>query len=213
MDIFKFNSRIIINGASFSGKTRLCKDLLKKYIDKIDKIIIADSPNNHEIRDETILNKKVEVFDYIPSISEIGMNYTGHIVVVLDDNYTRSFNNEAVLSYFVHGRHKNISVFLLCQNLFFSRGKYARDISLNATHFILLKLRDLNQIQILANQIFGKGESSKILDVYKLIQKRYEWSHLLIDVSSTSTEDIQLRSNIAASNENNDFERCYKVSS
>ena len=52
VDIFKYNSRIIINGASFSGKTRLCINLLKKYIEKIDKIIVADSPNSHEILEE-----------------------------------------------------------------------------------------------------------------------------------------------------------------
>ena len=119
VDIFKYNSRIIINGASFSGKTRLCINLLKKYIEKIDKIIVADSPNSHEILEEKILNSKLETLDYIPSISEISANHNGHIVIVLDDNYTKSFNSESVLSYFTHGRHKNISVILICQTFFF----------------------------------------------------------------------------------------------
>ena len=100
---------------------------------------------------------------------------------------------------------------LICQNFFFSKSRYARDISLNSTHFVLLKLRDLSQIQNIARQIFGKGQSNRILDIYKFIQKKYKWGHLLIDVSQTSATDIELRSNITNDNGNNDFEICYKI--
>ena len=211
LDIFKFNSRIIVNGFSFSGKTRLCINLLKKYFYKIDKIIVADCPNHHEISNEKSIKSKVEILDHIPSISEIKANYVGHIVIILDDNYTKSFNSENVLSYFTAGRHNNISCILICQNMFFSQGKYSRDITLNASHIILLKMRDLTQIQILARQIFGKNYSNRILEIYKFIQKNYKWGHLLIDVSQSSTPDIELRSNIAIINEEDNFETCYKI--
>ena len=211
LNIFKHNCRLILNGYSYSGKTKLCIDILKKYIDKIDKIILADSPNHHEISNEKSLKSKIDILNYIPSIEEIKTNYVGHIVIVLDDNYTKSFNSENVLSYFTIGRHSNISCFLICQNIFFSRSKFSRDIVLNATHIIILKLRDITQVQILARQIFGKKESSKVLDVYQHIRRNYQWGHLLIDVSQGSVPDIELRSNITASNENFDFELCYKI--
>ena len=211
VDIFHFNSRLIINGYSFSGKSRLCINILKKCIQKIDKIILANNPNFHEFQEEKELLSKIDVLEYTPSISELKSNYSGHKVVILDDNYVQNFNSETVLSYFVQGRHNNISVILICQNLFVPRAKYARDISLNATHFILLRLRDLNQIQILASQIFGKKNSVKVLEIYKYIHKMYKWGHLLIDVSQNSIPEIELRSNIAGRVENNDFEICFKI--
>ena len=151
------------------------------------------------------------MLEYTPSISELKSNYSGHKVIILDDNYIANFNSETVLSYFVQGRHHDISVILICQNLFVPKARFARDISLNATHFILLRLRDLNQIQILASQIFGKKNSVKVLEIYKYIHKTYNWGHLLIDVSQTSSPEIELRSNIAGKIENNDFEICFKT--
>lgn len=187
LNLFNHNSRLLINGFSNSGKTRLCINILKKYIKSIDTIILANNPNSQEIHNEKDLASKIDILEYTPSISELKDNYVGHKVIVLDDNYLANFNSKIVLSYFVHGRHSNVSVILICQNLFVPKAKYARDISLNATHFILLRLRDLNQIQILASQIFGKKNSIQVLEIYKFIHKNYKWGHLLIDVSQSST--------------------------
>ena len=209
VDIFKNNSRVLVAGNSFSGKTRLCIELLKKYINTFQKIIIADSPNSHEFEKDDILNKKIEIYNYIPSISELSMIYTGHVIVVLDDNFTKSLNSQIVMDMFVHGRHKGISTLLVTQNLL-PRARFQRDISLNVTHFILLKIRDLSQVQILARQIYGKNESNKVVEIYKFIQKQYKWGHLLIDLSHDTTPDIELRSNITADNINS-FELCYKI--
>ena len=95
-----------------------------------------------------------------------------------------------------------------CQNLF-SNNKYSRDVSLNTTHFILMKQRDLNQIDVLARQVFGKSDSKKVVLVYKYIQKKYKWGHLLIDISQSSSENIELRSNIV--HKFAPFETCYKL--
>ena len=75
-------------------------------------------------------------------------------------------------------------------------------ISLNSTHIILLRIRDLSQIAHLSRQIYGKGLSSKIPDVYKFIAKKYKYPHLLIDVSGQVDEKLELRSHITRSNEN-----------
>ena len=69
-----------------------------------------------------------------------------------------------------------------------------------------MKLRDLNQISILANQIFGK--SNKVLETYKYIQSKYRFGHLLIDLSINSSKQTELRSHIVPSNESN-FETVY----
>ena len=108
---------------------------------------------------------------------------------------------------FTYGRHYDISIISNCQHLF-SNNKHSRDVSLNATHFILMKQRDLNQIDVLARQLFGKSDSKKVVSVYKYIQKKYKFGHLLIDISQLSSENIELRSNIV--HKNGPFETCYK---
>ena len=215
VDIFKFNARIIINGSSFSGKTVLCRKILKKYFSSINTIAIINSPNSDEFKNDLDISDKVKVYDEVPSISELEdiNDNNEHIVIVLDDNYSTSFNSETVLSYFTRGRHKNLSVILLCQNIFFGKGKYCRDITLQATHIIILKLRDISQVQVIARQIYGKGAAHKVLEVYKYIINKYKWSHLLIDVSQMSISDTELRSNIVNDKETygHIFELCYKI--
>ena len=45
--------------------------------------------------------------------------------------------------------------------------------------------------------------------IYDHVHNESKWGHILIDLSATSTKDIEIRSNIIANNENYDFEMCY----
>ena len=209
IDIFYFPARVYISGYSHSGKTQLCINLLKKYLNKFEKILICDSPNNSEYISEKEIKEKIEILDYIPNISEIKINYQGKsIILIFDDNYSTTFNSKNVLEFFTQGRHLQINIILLSQNLF-SRGKYQRDITLNVSHFIITKIRDKSQLQILSRQIFGKENFNKLMFIYDHVHNENKWGHILIDLSATSTKDIEIRSNIIANNENYDFEMCY----
>ena len=209
IDIFYFPARVYISGYSHSGKTQLCINLLKKYLNKFEKILICDSPNNSEYISEKEIKEKIEILDYIPNISEIKINYQGKsIILIFDDNYSTTFNSKNVLEFFTQGRHLQINIILLSQNLF-SRGKYQRDITLNVSHFIITKIRDKSQLQILSRQIFGKENFNKLMFIYDHVHNESKWGHILIDLSATSTKDIEIRSNIIANNENYDFEMCY----
>ena len=213
INIFKHNCRILICGSSFTGKTKLCCDLLLQYKDNIDHIIIAASPNSHEIDQIDDLKKKTHIFEHIPSINEINSNFavSTRKVLVIDDNYTSAFSSKEVLDYYIRGRHSNCSVIVIAHNLFFSKGKYSRDISLNTTHFILLKLRDLNQLQYLATQLYGKTDAKNVLKIYKYILEKYSYPHMLIDVSMNTDKEVELRSNIINNPLIYSFETCYKV--
>ena len=209
IDIFYFPARVYISGYSHSGKTQLCINLLKKYLNKFEKILICDSPNNSEYISEKEIKEKIEILDYIPNISEIKINYQGKsVILIFDDNYSTTFNSKNVLEFFTQGRHLQINIILLSQNLF-SRGKYQRDITLNVSHFIITKIRDKSQLQILSRQIFGKENFNKLMFIYDHVHNENKWGHILIDLSATSTKDIEIRSNIIANNENYDFEMCY----
>ena len=57
VDIFNFHSRIIISGSSFSGKTQLSHDIVLKYCDKFDKIILTQSHTDSLLENEITLKK------------------------------------------------------------------------------------------------------------------------------------------------------------
>ena len=57
VDIFNFNARIIIAGASFSGKSQLCYDIVMKYSDKFSKIILTQTKTKSLLEDEITLQK------------------------------------------------------------------------------------------------------------------------------------------------------------
>ena len=116
-----------------------------------------------------------------------------HNLIIIDDLQTSALNSEFFANLCSReSLHKNISIFLILQNLF-HQGKYSHDISLNTHYFILFKnIRDYNQIKYLANQM---GIGKKLTDAY-LDATAEPFSYLLIDLSPLSDCSYMLRSNI-----------------
>ena len=126
----------------------------------------------------------------------------------MDDVYYKAFNDINVLTYFTQGRHINVSSILITQNIFYAKGKYSRDISLNCSHFLILRTRDVSQLKVLSRQIFGSENGNKILHVYQYLIKKFKYPHLLIDISGNIDEKIELRSNIVP-NKNSIYQTVY----
>ena len=138
--------------------------------------------------------KKIEFIKDIPnqeSIEKISNNL--HNLIIIDDLQTSALNSEFIANLFSReSHHRNISVFLILQNLF-HQGKYSCDISLNSHYFILFKnIRDYNQIKYLGNQM---GIGKKLTEAY-LDATAEPFSYLLIDLSPLSDSSYMLRSNI-----------------
>ena len=62
VDIFNTHSRIIISGTSFSGKSQLCYDIVLKYYEKFDHIILAKTQTESLLEQEITLQKKLQIF-------------------------------------------------------------------------------------------------------------------------------------------------------
>ena len=203
IDIFTKNVRLICSGYSESGKSYLIKKLILNNISKFDYVIIAGSPSDHEFAANEQIKEKLITFEYFPSIKELKLitEPNSSKIILCDDNYYLAFNDINVMQYFTHGRHENISIILITQNIFYTKGKYSRDCSLNANYFLILKSRDKSQLTVLSRQIYGKENSNKILDVYNFIVKKYRYPHLLIDVSGNTDENLEFRSHIIPSPE------------
>ena len=81
-------------------------------------------------------------------------------LIIFDDLMVECVKNEDIMNLFTVGsHHKNTSVFFITQNLF-SKGKYAREISLNSNYLVMFKNpRDKLQLSILANQMYPNNKN------------------------------------------------------
>lgn len=193
LDIFREPSRVIIAGYSNSGKSYLCSKLVRKYQHKFSSIIICGGGYSELRSDPQIKRKLIEHSTIIDPVEE-RVDNDSHILVIYDDLFTESANSKIVSDMFTRGRHFMVSVILITQNIFFP-GKYSRNISLNASHFILVKSRDLSQIETLGRQIFGKQDSKKFVELYKKVISQ-PYGYLLVDLGSNTPSTITLRGNI-----------------
>lgn len=207
IDIFHQPARIIIAGSSNSGKTQLATKLVLKYADKFHTIIIC-GVTNHELESSIVSNKLIVSEDIINPFEYVHhKNKSNGILYILDDCFLQASEDKNVVNVFTKGRHSNISVILITQNLFF-RGKHSRNIALNASHYLLTKIRDIGQVEILGRQIFGKKNGNEFGDIYKRAISMKKYGYLLVDIAANTPEQLQLRTNIV---EETLYETVYQI--
>jgi len=91
--------------------------------------------------------------------------------------------------------HRNISVFLISQNLF-SQGKYSRTISLNCIYLIIFKNpRDKSQINVLARQMFPE-KYNFFMEAFSDAVNNKSHSYLFIDLKQDTLEKNRIQTAI-----------------
>ena len=111
------------------------------------------------------------------------------------DNFLCAANSQTVVNSFIKGRHDNRSVIFITQNVFFP-GKYSRTIALNTSHYILMKSRDIYQVQCLGRQLFGREDAQRLVNIYKNTVLKRDYGYLLCDLAPHTPPELQLRTNI-----------------
>ena len=192
LNIFNQPARIIIAGYSNSGKSEMCKKLIEIYHQNFNHILYCGI-ESHPLQSNEEINPKLTVTTDI--LNPFDFIYLGNILFILDDCFLEAVENKNVVDAFTKGRHKQISTVFITQNLFFS-GKHARNIALNCSHYILMRNRDLAQIETLGRQIYGKSNGKEFLNIYKKALSENTYGYLLIDLGPTTPEKLQLRTNI-----------------
>ena len=131
----------------------------------------------------------------IPSEEDISDFYNSgsHNMIILDDLQQEVVNNKIVEKLFTQMcHHYCISVIFINQNLFY-QGKCARSLHLNTYYTVLLKnQRNIQQISILGRQI---GKAKLLIDGYTDVMRK-PYGYLLLDLSPSSGENLQIRTNI-----------------
>jgi ABC-type cobalamin/Fe3+-siderophores transport system ATPase subunit len=90
--------------------------------------------------------------------------------------------------------HRNISVILITHN-FFHKGRYCRDVSLNAKYIVLIKnVRDKSQFSHLPRQVCPENIKT-LYNVYlDAIQKHH--SYFVLDLSQDTNDLLRYRTYI-----------------
>ena len=190
VDIFNLPARLLISGCSGSGKSFFISRLLRKYRSYFTQIIVIGSNLENcedlQIKRDDTFNPLVDDFD-------------GSILVIYDDIILNKKLISNAADIFCRGRHLKISIIVLSQNLFFNC-KFFRVISLNASHIVLFRMRDLNQISCFGKTFLSKNEVGKFIILYKKVVLKQKYSYILIDFTKNSEDVLAIRSLVANEN-------------
>ena len=196
-ELFEEPERLIVSGNSGAGKSQLVYNLLEKYYNKFDKILLSGGDLSFYEKLPPHISANIEFYeDVIDPFQFVTRN--GHkVLYICDDLQDEVFKSKHISKAFRTGRHFNLSLILLTQSIF-ARQPYFRDITLNVTGIILLKSRDLNSVEILLRQIYGKLHAKNALAAY-IKATSTPYGHILFDLKITTPIELSVRSNILKS--------------
>ena len=194
-EVFIHPFTCIIAGPSGSGKTKLLFKILQKAND-----IISLSPQ----RIIYCYSIKQKIFDKYPNIEfkegcldidDVDENINN--LIIFDDLMEEVNNDKSIQNLFTKGsHHKNISVFLITQNLF-AKGKFTRTINLNSHYTIIFdNPRDRSQIGHIAKQMYPNN--SKFLVESYLDAIKIPHGYLFIDNKQGTPEEIRVQTKITS---------------
>ena len=197
VNLFNPSARIIVVGSSNSGKSTLVSKIIKKYRSYFNRVILIGA----ELPDKETLN--VERDD---SFNPFNEDLVGNTLLVFDDITFKNDLIKIAADVIVRGRHLNCSIIWCIHNIFTSNKDY-RIASINASHFILLRTRDINQVATFGKTFLCKSQISSFVDLYKkeVIKNRY--SYLLLDFNKSFDEPLSIRTNIA----NEGYEKIFEL--
>ena len=113
---------------------------------------------------------------------------------IIDDFMTELTNSNDVNELYVNGRHLNISLITLSQNMF-NKGRYTRTMNLNTDYCVIFEnIRDATIIKTLSYQMYPHN--------INFLQEAFEdaikqpFGHLFIELKPNSYKPTRVRGNI-----------------
>lgn len=136
--------------------------------------------------------RKIEFRERLPRPEDYSNDPLCPKLVIIDDLMRESSSCDAIVDLFTKGsHHKNLSVILISQNLFYQcRGQ--RDISLNTNYIVIFKnTRDRPQIRHLARQVFPADP--KFLEEAYYDATARPHGYLLLDLKQSTPDEYRFR--------------------
>ena len=201
-------SCMVVAGSTGSGKTyntmmicEHCDIMYKEPVLEIQYRYHTWQPLYSKMQ-STLSNKSIEFKKGVPTEQEI-INFAGnteehpHRLLILDDLAQRIVNDKDMCDLFtILSHHKNISCIFIVQNLF-TKGRFARDISLQYQYIIFMKsVRSSQQLVTMARQIYQKQKVDFVVKAYNDVCSGKKWGYILLDCAHESEDAYRLRTGI-----------------
>ena len=148
---------------------------------------------------QSYIEKEIQFIRGLPKFKEDPQEIDpkSNNVLVFDDLVAQTTDSPLVSLLFTQGRHRNVSVILLLQNMF-PKGKFNTDISRNAQYMALFRsLCDRKQIGIMAERIFHKKRQRFISPYFQETERVF--GHIFVDSRSDTPCDKEVLSDIFGS--------------
>ena len=195
-DLFKLHHpfSMLVAGPRGAGKSEFVKQLLslKHYIMTNPPERIVWCYGGHQpdlflsLAQETLC---IEFYEGLPTNIEVIFDRSKQNICIIDDLMQSASGNQLIENLFTNGRHLNLSVVFVSQNLFYM-GKKCR-----TTHIVVFKNpRDQSQIRHLACQMFPS--KPKFLQAAYKEETKDLYQYLSLDFHPNSPEFARVRGNI-----------------
>ena len=191
-------ARIVVCGASGSGKTQCIKNLLlsgeRAFEVPPERIYVFHlhwQPAYEELRS----GSRVPV-EFAVGPPPADFRPVPRACVVFDD--LQSSDSGAIEDFYLRRAHheKCSSVVYVLQNLLV-QNKTNRNILLNSSYYVLFRpRRDVSQVERLNYALLGSGHKRFLLDVFKSLSKGSNFSPLLVDLDPATPDAFQFRSTV-----------------
>ena len=133
--------------------------------------------------------------DVYKNINDYNPNKENKILIVFDDMIADMINNKKlsaiVTELFIRGRKLNISLVFIGQSYF----KVPKDVRLNTTHFLIMKIPNKIELQQIALNNSSDIDLKDFIKIYEKCTDK-ECSLLVTDTTFTSDNPLRFRKNL-----------------
>ena len=193
--------RMLIIGPSGSGKTNTLLHLIDKF-HPIDKIYLYAKDTDEE-KFQYLINKRGQVGiknlndphafieyssdmnDVLGDINNYNKNRDKKVLIIFDDmiaDIMRSEKFKAIVKeLFLRCRKLNISIVFITQSSF----RTPKDVTLNSTHYIIMKIGNKKELKIIAEENSGLLDFKEFLKIYNYCT-RESYSFMMVDTRPTA---------------------------
>ena len=195
---------MIVAGSSQCGKTTFCLELLKQRDDlldtKIDKIIwISGRANARDNVIENLSTSHVMFLDALPeNFDNLFDVYRGqNLVIVFDDLMEQTARSEQVLNLFIKDcHHRNISLILCMQDIFFGSGGFRKTFLRNANYLALFSSpMDMGVVDAIARKVMPR-RLTLFFRIFESATSSEDYGHLFISGHPKTHPRIKFRSRL-----------------